>query len=192
MPVPKREMRHRVKRLLAELPAEERRARSALIQAKLLREARFQAATVLAAYASFGTEVVTDAVLAECLAGSKTLLLPRMKPDGCTLSFHRVAALADLETNAFGIREPRAAAPEVAVETVDFLLVPGMAFSDSGERLGRGAGYYDRILARIPATACALAIAYDMQLFPSGYFETEVHDRRVQRVLTEAREIRLD
>ena len=76
---------------------------------------------------------------------------------------HHVSAPAlDLEPGQFGVLEPRAACPAVPLNALDLILVPGVGFAPDGRRLGRGKGYYDRLLAGFQGTKCG--IAFDWQV----------------------------
>lgn len=71
----------------------------------------------------------------------------------------------DLLTGRFGIREPKADCPITDLNTLDLVLAPGIAFALDGSRLGRGKGYYDRLLAAVRATK--LGVCFDWQVLPT-------------------------
>ncbi len=132
-------------------------------------------------YASFGSEPVTDGLLRLALAQGRTLLLPRMAPDR-SASVRRVSSLDGLRTSGLGIREPDDAAPPAEATEADFILVPGLAFDRKGRRLGRGAGFYDRLLRGLPRKTFLLGHAHVFQL--TGLVPSEDHDVRVRAVVT--------
>ena len=68
----------------------------------------------------------------------------------------------DIVTGKFGVREPAAHCAEIPLEKFDLVLVPGMAFDLRGNRLGRGRGFYDRLLENISGVKCG--VGYDFQL----------------------------
>lgn len=102
---------------------------------------------------------------------------------GHRLSFHRVVNPAtDLTPGAMGIPAPRPHLPSITPAEVDLVLVPGVAFTMSGQRLGYGGGYYDRFLPQLPASARVLAAALPEQLLPT--LPTDEHDCTLPLVLT--------
>ena len=111
----------------------------------------------------------------------KTFVFPRCHPDR-SLTWHRPDRRQLWQINRFGIREPDPALDrEVPMEAIDLVLVPGLAFTSSGDRLGHGAGYYDRFLATLPVTTPTIGICFSCQLLPS--LSVEAHDVPVGTVL---------
>ena len=100
--------------------------------------------------------------------------------------FHVDAPETELEPGAFGIREPLPSrcAP-ASLDEVDFVLVPGVVFDARGGRIGHGAGYYDRLLARCGPGTRLVAAAFEVQVVDE--VPMEPHDRRVALVVTELR-----
>lgn len=105
---------------------------------------------------------------------------PRCLP-GRTLSFHRVERPAEqMRPEALGIRAPLPHLPQLPPEQAQLVLVPGVAFTRNGARLGYGGGYYDRFLP-LCTRARTLALAFAEQLIPS--LSTEPHDCTIDTVL---------
>jgi 5-formyltetrahydrofolate cyclo-ligase len=92
----------------------------------------------------------------------------------------------DIVFGKFGVREPAAGCAEIALDKFDLILVPGMAFDLSGNRLGRGQGFYDRILSAVSGIKCG--VAYDFQLLEK--IPSEPHDAKVDFMLTPNRCVR--
>jgi 5-formyltetrahydrofolate cyclo-ligase len=88
---------------------------------------------------------------------------------------------------AYGIEEPASSLPSVPASVLGLIVVPGVAFSVTGERIGRGAGYYDRAL-KGAGTALKVALAFDFQVLQSLPQHSE--DQKVDWVLTESRDLR--
>ena len=108
-------------------------------------------------------EIQTEKIIFQALREKKLLLVPRMIPENAGMDFY---ALKDLplerqtEVNSYGIREPlkelkKYNRDEMPEKTV--CLVPGLAFTKDGRRLGRGKGYYDRFLQGFGGIKCGLA-----------------------------------
>lgn len=93
---------------------------------------------------------------------------------------------ADIVMGKFGVREPAASCTEIPLNQFDLVLVPGVAFDLSGNRLGRGQGFYDRILAEASGIKCG--VAHNFQLLET--IPTEAHDAKVDFVFTPARGVR--
>lgn len=96
------------------------------------------------------------------------------------LVLHAVASLTDLRPGAFGILEPQPQAPIVTPEQVDVFLCPGLAFDPTGVRLGRGKGYYDRLLAQAAPSALRIGVGLDVHWVES--LPAEAHDIRMHRI----------
>jgi 5-formyltetrahydrofolate cyclo-ligase len=142
----KPEIRAEARRRLRELDPALRAAAQAEIARRVWTVPEVAGAGTLLLFADLPEEVSTDAVAAEALRRGLTLLYPRTRPELRTMTLHRVESPGDLVVGNYGIREPNVACcPEVDPARVDAVLVPGLAWDRRGGRLGRGAGYYDRL-----------------------------------------------
>ena len=105
---------------------------------------------------------------------------PRVAGDA--LRFHAVGDPAvDLSAGTLGIREPSPALPEIAVDRIDAFLCPGLAFDARGGRLGRGCGFYDRMLAGVRHEAVKIGVCFAYQIVPDTF--QEPHDMRMDAVV---------
>lgn len=101
---------------------------------------------------------------------------PRVSGDA--LTFHAVGnPAAELIRGAFGIREPTPGLAPVATDRIDAFLCPGLAFDVRGGRLGRGLGYYDRMLAGARPGALKVGVCFAKQIVPDTF--SEPHDVRM-------------
>ena len=113
----------------------------------------------------------------------KTVSLPRFDSDNGTYLACKIGdPLRDLIPGRFGIREPARACVPIS-EGLDLILVPGLAFDLRGHRIGRGGGYYDRLLERVPGKRCG--VAFDEQIVQA--IPMEPHDLKMDYVLTPTR-----
>jgi 5-formyltetrahydrofolate cyclo-ligase len=143
----KDELRGRMRAVLRSLAPEERRAAEAEIARRIWTVPEIAGARTLLLYASLPEEAGTDAVAEEARRRGIVLVYPRCLADR-SMTLHAVDSADALRPGRYGIREPDAdACPVRRVEEVDAALIPGLAWDRAGHRLGRGAGYYDRLLA---------------------------------------------
>lgn len=136
-------------------------------------------------YAALSDELDLSALVGEALATGKRLAFPAFDPasDAYRAWFIQDPA-RDLAPGKFGIPEPAAHCRRApAVERVDLILVPGLAFTPAGWRLGRGKGFYDRLLAAVAGARCG--VAFEFQVVRQ--LPAEPHDVRVDFVLTPGR-----
>jgi 5-formyltetrahydrofolate cyclo-ligase len=111
----------------------------------------------------------------------KTVALPRFLPGSNRYEAAVVGEAArDLVPGKFGIREPAPDCPVIALNRLDLVLVPALAFDWHGRRLGRGKGFYDRLLADVSGTTCGVAL--DEQLVAD--LPVEPHDILLNCILT--------
>ena len=105
------------------------------------------------------------------------------KIDGDFLRFQAVEDPArDLAKGAFGICEPLPNMPEIPVERIDAFLCPGLAFDPRGGRLGRGRGFYDRMLAQARPDALKIGLCFPRQIVPDTF--CEAHDIRMDGLIS--------
>ena len=144
-------------------------------------EAVRRAATV-AAYVSVGSEPGTGLLLDALLAAGKRVVVPVLRRDN-DLDWAAYDGPGSLAPAARGLLEPTGPLLGVdAIRTADVVIVPGLAVSPAGDRIGRGGGSYDRALARVPAGTPVAVVLHDDELGLA--VPTDPHDVRVGFALT--------
>ncbi|HEY3321198.1 MAG TPA: 5-formyltetrahydrofolate cyclo-ligase [Planctomycetota bacterium] len=182
----KKELRVMVRARLNAMSSVEREEAAREALTRLLASPQFAGARKVLAYDAFGTEVSTHGFMRACLDAGKTLALPRTEPSTRSIRALTITDLdRDLEISAFGFCEPKASLPEIPANQLDLVLVPGLAFDLKGNRLGRGAGYYDRFLAQPALSAATVALAFECQIVDE--VPALRHDKAVQFIFTERR-----
>ncbi len=163
----KKALRAKVLAAREALPAAARHAATDAIMQRLVSLDAYRDAGCVLTYMSFGAELDTHRFFDRVLRDGKMAVLPRIDKVSKSLRLHRVESHADLVDGVWGIREPRAGAPLVTMTEIDMVLMPGLAFDRAGNRLGYGAGYYDRLLA---------PVAYQKPLRVAAAFDCQVVD----------------
>lgn len=176
----KPEIRQLIKRRKAACPPEERAALSAQIVARLLQSPRWISAQTILLYHSLPDEVNTHELIQTALVQGKRVLLPVVIGDDLELR----ELTTTLREGAFHILEPTGSL-FTDYAAIDLAVIPGVAFTSDGCRLGRGRGYYDRLLARFTALSnppYTLGLAFPFQLLDD--LPTEPHDIRLNSILS--------
>ena len=165
------------------LTAAEVKRMSAAIHDHLRSMAEFSMASEILVYVSKDNEVETQALITELLAVGRNVRVPISRTHG-QLSLSALESVEDLEPGAFGVLEPIPSQASVVQPQNDALvLVPCVAFAESGHRLGYGKGYFDRFLSG--HRGLAIGLAFEIQKVP--HLLAEVHDVTLDMIVTEDR-----
>ncbi len=144
-------------------------------------------ASTILAYAALPTELSLDPFIASALAAGHQVCIPRIDWDTKSMTPVAITNLADdLESGRYDIRVPKPGLALVEPAQLDVILLPGLAFDRAGNRLGRGAGFYDRFISALHDAGhrpTLIGVCYQAQIVDS--VPTEPHDHRVDRVITE-------
>ena len=184
--MPKHTLRAETLAKRRELSPEQVIRQSLALQLRFLALPEYSRAQVLALYAPIHHEVDTSSLAAQALSAGKTLLYPAVEGSG--LQFRQVHSLDELTPGRYGIPEPAGEAwgPELS----DLFVVPGVAFDQSGRRIGYGKGYYDKSLHRLEGSGRLVGFCYDLQLFEE--IVGEPHDVTMDIIVTESRVVRVN
>lgn len=146
--------------------------------AKIERMAEFQSAERVMLYHSLPDELPTHEFITKW-AHSKHLFLPRVNGDELEVLPYNPH---ELQSGAFSIEEPQGN-NITHPNTLDLIIVPAVALDHDKNRLGRGKGYYDRLLSKTQATT--IGVGYDLQLIPTG-IPAEPHDIKLDYIITKS------
>lgn len=174
----KRMLRRRLKELQRQIPSDELQRLSMQLMERLERHPLFRAASTILLYHSLPDEPDTHALLTRYYK-DKRILLPVVK--GLDLELHDYVP-ENMQPGAYGILEPTGA-PFTNFAGIDLAIVPGVAFTKQGHRLGRGRGYYDRLLS-LPAFSSVYTLGLCFPHRVLGDFPVEAHDIEVREVLS--------
>ncbi len=170
------------------IPADERLLLDRAIAARILALPEFERAPGVVAYCSDGSEPGLAAVLESALKSGKVLALPRFVAARGEYEPVRVANPdRDLAAGRYGLMEPGPGLPAVRPEADWLWLIPGVAFDRRGNRLGRGKGFYDRLLAEY--RGIGVGVFYRRQFY-DGELPCGGHDRKLALAVTEIETIK--
>ncbi|MCI0744709.1 MAG: 5-formyltetrahydrofolate cyclo-ligase [Verrucomicrobia subdivision 3 bacterium] len=122
-------------------------------------------------------------LMISALAEDKTVGLPRYSAQAGEYVVCQIRCPDELLAGKYGVLEPALDCPEIELNKLDFALVPGIGFTLEGCRLGRGKGYFDRLLSQMRAWKCGAA--FDWQV--TAGIPAEKHDIRVDSIVTPTR-----
>lgn len=161
----------------------QRTEKSREIEERLFSLPEFTSARVILFFASFQSEVDTIPMIRRALTMGKRVVLPKVT--GWNLELIEIRDFdQDVSAGTWGIPEPRGS-QAVKLGEIDLILVPGAAFDEQGNRIGYGAGFYDKLLAAF--TKPTVAPAFEAQLVPQ--IPADPHDIPVKQIVTEKRVI---
>lgn len=160
---------------------------SRVICARFMALPEYQRARTVMFYVDVRAEVRTRLDLATALSHGKKIVVPWCNDRGELELFH-LQSMDDLATGMYAILEPRPelrllANRQVAIEELDLVMVPGVAFTRDGARMGHGKGYYDKLLEHARPDAPLVALAFECQFFPE--IPTQAHDVYMDMIITE-------
>lgn len=161
-------LRRRFRDLLAGMTDVDRHAKSVAACTLLSTTPEFAAASVVMLYLSTAMEVDTAPLALKCWQAGKAVVVPKVSWDQRRMLPIEIASLqAGLTPGAHGIREPDASTGKpIPTDLIDLVVVPGLGFSETGYRIGRGMGFYDRFLAQTEFVGVSCGLAFSDQVMP--------------------------
>ncbi|TAH72847.1 MAG: 5-formyltetrahydrofolate cyclo-ligase [Anaerolineaceae bacterium] len=195
--VPKRASKGKVEMTKSEIRSQNKKIRNGLtddqineyskrIHERLFALKEFIDCQVLFTYISFGSEVDTHEIISKALEMNKHVYVPRAEDN--ELNFYKINGFDSLIRSDFGILEPDAAIHNKYISSLSandkrLMILPGLAFDRKGNRIGYGAGYYDRYLGNFSDKEwLKLALAYDFQI--TNKLTVDIYDVPADYILT--------
>ena len=156
----KASLRRQIREMKRAMTEEEIVSRSARLGELFASSEAYRNAKTIYGYLPYNQEVRTVPMLEQALRDGKRVAVPKVY--GETMLFHYIEDFTQVEKGYAGIPEPIAGLP-IAEDPTALVLMPGLAFTKQGDRMGYGGGFYDRFLAQEPNHP-TLALCYDFQM----------------------------
>lgn len=179
----KNSLRQQLRQILRSLPVEQRRIKSQAACRHLLESPEFAAAKVVMLYLSMSQEVDTAAIALRAWQDGKTVAVPKVfMSDRSMLPVEIQSLDTAMKTTPVGVREPDVGQP-IPIDCIDLVLVPGLGFSPTGQRIGRGGGFYDRFLAQPTFQGTTCGLAFEEQVLET--LPMLPHDQHLNMLITD-------
>jgi len=172
-------LRSEIRARIAAMPEERRASESAEVVRHIVADEVWKGARSVLLFMPLPDEVRIRPLVDAAWAAGKSVALPASDAATGAYVARRVLSAADLRPGRFGVLEPCAGCPVVPFSALDLVLVPGIAFDIAGNRLGRGRGFYDRMLALSP-DAVSCGVGFDGQIV--ALVPVEPHDVKLHQV----------
>jgi 5-formyltetrahydrofolate cyclo-ligase len=153
---------------------------------QLINSDLYSSATTILAYAALPSELNLDLLIQQAITDNKRICIPQIDWASKSMQPAQIRSLdEDLQTGRYGVRTPNEGCPVVEKDEIDLVFVPGLAFDFKGNRLGRGAGFYDRFIESFTLSTRPelVGVCYQCQMIES--VPTEPHDYPMDRVITQ-------
>lgn len=162
----KSEIRRQLREKLAAMSDSERQTKSLAATNLLSASPEFAAARVIMLYLTAGHEMDTAPLALKAWQTGKTVVVPKVSWDQRRMLPVEITSLQTrMTTTGPGVREPVSGQP-MLVNLIDLVIVPGVGFTASGHRIGRGMGFYDRFLAQSDFIGVSCGMGFEDQIVP--------------------------
>lgn len=154
---------------------------STVIQDKILRAPFWPKNGRIALYYPIKNEVMTQTIFQRALEQGLKVFFPRVEKG---INFYEVNGPDDLQKGSYGISEPKMSCPEILPEeTLDLLIVPGIAFTKKGYRIGYGKGFYDSFITDNDIKTPTIGLSYEFQIIDT--FPVSDWDQPLYGIMTD-------
>ena len=183
----KEEIRRKILKKRLSLSPEDIRDKSRQVFLNLAETVEYINSQNIMFYAATRSEVQTEELIKMSIKMGKNVFVPVISPECLNLAPSKISDFdIELEKGKKGILEPKKEYYRLfPSENIDLIIVPGVAFDLSGNRIGRGFGYYDNFLRKVRSSAKIIALAFEMQIVKK--IITDKNDIPVHKIITEKR-----
>ena len=177
----KKGLRQKMLAMRRALSANETESRSSSLKENILARPEYKNAKKIMAFLAMKGESNLDGFIRQALLDGKEVYIPVCLPER-QMEAGRLIDMEHFEKGPLGLRNLPAGYEVTSPESLDLVLIPGLAVSQEGIRLGMGAGYYDRYLARVPFEKRVAAL-WDFQVIPD--IPSEPFDQKIAKIVTD-------
>ena len=177
----KKGLRQKMLAMRRALSANETESRSSSLKENILSLLEYKNAKKIMAFLAMKGESNLDGFIRQALLDGKEVYIPVCLPER-QMEAGRLIDMEHFEKGPLGLRNLPAGYEVTSPESFDLVLIPGLAVSQEGIRLGMGAGYYDRYLARVPFEKRVAAL-WDFQVIPD--IPSEPFDQKIAKIVTD-------
>ena len=177
----KKGLRQKMLAMRRALSANETESRSSSLKENILSLPEYKNAKKIMAFLAMKGESNLDGFIRQALLDGKEVYIPVCLPER-QMEAGRLIDMEHFEKGPLGLRNLPAGYEVTSPESLDLVLIPGLAVSQEGIRLGMGAGYYDRYLARVPFEKRVAAL-WDFQVIPD--MPSEPFDQKIAKIVTD-------
>jgi 5-formyltetrahydrofolate cyclo-ligase len=176
-------LRQQLRQVLRSLPPDQRHVKSLAACRQVIQSPEFAASKVVMLYLSMSQEVDTAAIALRAWQEGKTVVVPKVFLSDRTMLPVEIQSLdTEMRTTPVGVREPAVGQP-IPIDCIDLVLVPGLGFSPTGQRIGRGGGFYDRFLAQTNFQGVTCGLAFEEQVIQT--LPMLPHDQHLNMLVTD-------
>lgn len=177
----KKGLRQKMLAMRRALSANETESRSSSLKENILSLLEYKNAKKIMAFLAMKGESNLDGFIRQALLDGKEVYIPVCLPER-QMEAGRLIDMEHFEKGPLGLRNLPDGYEVTSPESLDLVLIPGLAVSQEGIRLGMGAGYYDRYLARVPFEKRVAAL-WDFQVIPD--IPSEPFDQKIAKIVTD-------
>ncbi|WP_392486169.1 5-formyltetrahydrofolate cyclo-ligase [Haloimpatiens sp. FM7315] len=186
----KRELRKKMNSKRKNLPKDFKNSLDKKIYNKIVLNKNFIKANSVFLFVSYNNEVDTHKIILKALSENKIVSVPKVISKEKGMVALEIKSFKDLEIGAYGILEPKENCKIIDPSSIDFALIPGLAFDENGNRLGYGGGFYDRFLNLMTNSSHKVGISYDFQIV--NEIPIDANDMKITELVTDKKVVKFN